>query len=290
MKKLLSIFLVLLLMISLSACAEEGSNESDEVLTLSEQLTALEAEIESIRAEMDAINIAINESSNSGELTDLTTQLNTLTDEMDDLSLAFQIMATTITLSKPEEIMLDELSYASYLNESNPEVTMVIKDVGTMTMQLFPSVAPNSVNNFIKLIQEGFYDGLIFHRVIEGFVIQGGWASLVGKQDSACVIQGEFASNGIENDLAHDRGVLSYARTSVKDSATSQFFIMHANSSFLNGEYAAFGGLTSGFNVLDYIATVDRNAQDRPLSDIVIESVTIDLKGETYPDPICLNS
>ena len=290
MKKILSLFLVLLFMISLSACAEEGSNESDEPLTLSEQLTALEAEIESIRAEMDAINIAINESSNSGELTDLTIQLNTLTDEMDDLSLAFQIMATTITLSKPEEIMLDELSYASYLNESNPEVTMVIKDVGTMTMQLFPSVAPNSVNNFIKLIQEGFYDGLIFHRVIEGFVIQGGWASLVGKQDSACVIQGEFASNGIENDLAHDRGVLSYARTSVKDSATSQFFIMHANSSFLNGEYAAFGGLTSGFNVLDYIATVDRNAQDRPLSDIVIESVTIDLKGETYPDPICLNS
>lgn len=287
MKKLMLIISLFLTSTILIACEE---TPPEVALTLSEQLDALEIQMAEIASEIEAINEALSlETTETSELTTLQIQLNTLTAEMDDLTASFSAMATTISLLQPEEIMLDELSYASYLSDTNPEVTMVIKDVGTMTLQLFPDVAPNSVNNMIKLIEEGFYDGLIFHRVIEGFMIQGGWASLIGRTDSSCVIQGEFESNGIENPLEHDRGVLSYARTSVKDSATSQFFIMHAKSPHLDGQYAAFGGLTSGFNVLDHIATVSKNAQDRPLTDVIIESVTIDLKGQTYPDPVCIN-
>ena len=188
-----------------------------------------------------------------------------------------------------EEIIYNmDLPYSDYFNESNPLVTMVVAGKGTIVIELFPDVAPNSVNNMIALIQDGFYDGLIFHRVIQGFMIQGGWGDLKGKQAS-CTIAGEFNSNGFTNDLIHERGVISMARTNVRDSATSQFFLMHAKSPWLDGEYAAFGGMVSGFDVLDAVATTATGAQDAPLTEVVIESVRVDLRGYTPAPPVCVN-
>lgn len=191
--------------------------------------------------------------------------------------------------NQPEEIEYDmELPYSSYFNSSNPLVTMVVAGKGTIVIELFPDVAPNSVNNMIKLIQDGFYDGLIFHRVIQGFMIQGGWGDLKGKQ-ATCTIAGEFASNGFANPLLHERGVISMARTNVRNSATSQFFLMHAKSPWLDGEYAAFGGMVSGFEVLDAVATTPTGFQDAPNTEVVIESVTVDLRGYNPAPPVCVN-
>lgn len=186
----------------------------------------------------------------------------------------------------PEEgnIYLDTLPYYEYISLNNPEVTITIKDMGEIKLQLFEEVAPNTVYNFVKYIQDGAYSGSTFHRVIENFMIQGGMVA-----DTTCVIKGDFAANGVDNPLAHDRGVISMARTSVMDSASSQFFIMHATSSHLDGMYAAFGGVVSGFNILDYIATIDTDSYDGPTTDVVIESITVDLKGNDFPDPVCVD-
>lgn len=173
-------------------------------------------------------------------------------------------------------------AYASYLSDTNPRVTMEVAGLGTLVLELFPEVAPNSVNNMINLIQQGYYDGLVFHRVIEGFMIQGGASSV-----AACQIAGEFEANGFVNDLKHTRGVLSMARTSVMNSATSQFFIMHQNSPHLDRQYAAFGGLISGFEVLDAIATTATGFQDRPNTDIVMSRVTVDLRGYVPSATVC---
>ncbi len=174
------------------------------------------------------------------------------------------------------------MSYESYLNEKNPKVTMVIKDYGTIELELFPSVAPNSVNNFIDLVQKKYYDGLIFHRIIPGFMVQGG-----GGTTPTCSIKGEFATNGFENVLVHSRGVISMARTNDPNSATSQFFIMHQNAPHLDRNYAGFGGVVSGIEIVDKIVKQSRDYRDRPDIDIVIESATVDTKGITYEAPIC---
>jgi len=181
-----------------------------------------------------------------------------------------------------------ELAYSAYFKATNPLVTMNVAGQGMIVIELFPDVAPNSVNNMIKLIQDGFYDGLIFHRVIPGFMIQGGWGDLKGKT-TPCTIAGEFSANGFDNKLIHDRGVISMARTNVRNSATSQFFLMHAKSPWLDGEYAAFGGMVSGFDVLDAIANTPTGAQDAPRTEVVIASVTVDLRGYTPAPPVCVN-
>lgn len=209
--------------------------------------------------------------------------------EPDDLDPAEEINPPVESNDPEEEEFMTDLPYNSYLKSSNPVVTMEIAGAGTMIAQLFPDVAPNSVNNMIQLIQEGYYDGLIFHRVIEGFMIQGGWGELVGKAPVSCTIAGEFASNGFPNDLSHDRGVLSMARTAVKDSATSQFFVMHQLSPHLNGEYAGFGGLVEGFDVLDGIATTATGPGDQPTDPVVIERVTVELNGYVPSAPDCVN-
>ncbi|MFU8792630.1 MAG: peptidylprolyl isomerase [Acholeplasmataceae bacterium] len=172
--------------------------------------------------------------------------------------------------------------YESFMHSENPEVTINVKDFGTIKIQLFQSVAPNTVANFAHLVSQKYYDGLIFHRIIPGFMIQGGWG-----QKDACAIKGEFSSNGIQNDLTHDRGVISMARTNDPNSASSQFFIMHQASPHLNGQYAAFGAVFEGIEVVDKIAVSQKNHNDKPLKDIVIESMTIDLKGQTLPKPVC---
>ena len=154
-----------------------------------------------------------------------------------------------------------------------------------MSGELYPDVAPITVKNFISLIEKNFYDGLIFHRVIPGFMIQGGGLDAQMKEKACPSIKGEFRSNGVQNDLLHTRGVLSMARTMVKDSASSQFFIMHADAPHLDGQYAAFGKVTEGMDTVDYIANVGTDFSDRPVVPVRMKTVTVDTKGETYEAP-----
>lgn len=155
----------------------------------------------------------------------------------------------------------------------NIEIEM--NDGGVIKAELYPDVAPITVDNFVKLINENFFDGLIFHRVIEGFMIQGGGMDAVGNQKKANSIKGEFASNGVKNDLKHTRGVLSMARTMIPDSASSQFFIMHMDAPHLDGQYAAFGKVTEGMEVVDKIATCDTDFSDMPIVPQVIKTIKL---------------
>ena len=152
-------------------------------------------------------------------------------------------------------------------------------------IELYPEIAPITCANFEKLVKEGFYDGLIFHRVISGFMIQGGDPTGTGMGGPGYSIKGEFAANGVTNDLKHTEGVLSMARAMHPDSAGSQFFIMHKTSPHLDGSYAAFGKVIEGMDVVNKIADTPTDYSDRPLEDQVMESVTVDTFGETYPEP-----
>ena len=168
---------------------------------------------------------------------------------------------------------------------TNPVVTITMTNGDVMKAELYPEIAPNTVNNFISLVQKGFYDGLIFHRVISGFMIQGGDPQGTGMGGPGYSIKGEFAMNGVRNDLKHTRGVLSMARSIMPNSAGSQFFIMHANAPHLDGQYAAFGKVVEGLDVVDKIASVRTGWQDKPVEEQKIQSMTVELFGETYPEP-----
>ena len=159
--------------------------------------------------------------------------------------------------------------------DQNPIVTFTMENGDTMKAELYPEVAPNTVNNFISLVKKGFYDGLIFHRIISGFMIQGGDPDGTGMGGPGYSIKGEFSYNGVDNNLKHSRGVLSMARAQHPDSAGSQFFIMHANAPHLDGQYAAFGKVISGMDVVDEIASVQTDYADKPLTPQVMKSVTI---------------
>jgi peptidyl-prolyl cis-trans isomerase B (cyclophilin B) len=167
----------------------------------------------------------------------------------------------------------------------NPIVTFTMENGDVMKAELYPEIAPNTVNNFISLINKGFYNGLIFHRIISGFMIQGGDPEGSGMGGPGYSIKGEFKINNFENDLKHAKGVLSMARSQHPDSAGSQFFIMHQNSPHLDGQYAAFGKLTDGTDVLDKIAAVETDWSDRPRKAQVMKSVTVDTFGVSYPEP-----
>lgn len=170
--------------------------------------------------------------------------------------------------------------------ENNPIVTITMEDGGRIVAELYPEVAPQSVYNFISLIKKGFYNGLIFHRCIYGFMIQGGCPDGTGMGGPGYCIKGEFKSNGFNNDLRHSRGVLSMARAQDPNSAGSQFFIMHKDSPHLDGEYAAFGMVIEGMEVVDAIASVPRNMiTNKPKKPQVMASVTVDTKGVDYPEP-----
>lgn len=165
----------------------------------------------------------------------------------------------------------------------NPIVTFEMENGKTMTAELYPEIAPNTVANFVTLVQSGFYDGLIFHRVIPGFMIQGGDPQGTGMGGPGYTIKGEFAHNGFrQNNLRHTRGVLSMARSMMPNSAGSQFFIMHADAPHLDGEYAAFGKVTEGMDTVDEIASTRTGRQDRPMADQRIRRVTVETFGETY--------
>ncbi len=169
---------------------------------------------------------------------------------------------------------------------SNPIVTFEMENGGVMKAELYPDVAPNTVNNFISLVKKGFYDGLIFHRVIPGFMIQGGDPKGSGVGGPGYSIRGEFSSNGFANDLKHDRGVLSMARTMAPNSAGSQFFVMHEDSPHLDGQYAAFGKVIEGIEVVDEICKVRTDYNDRPRVPQVMKRVTVETFGVDYPEPV----
>ena len=168
---------------------------------------------------------------------------------------------------------------------SNPIVTIEMENGDIMKAELYPEIAPNTVNNFISLVKKGFYDGVIFHRVINGFMIQGGDPDGTGMGGPGYEIKGEFSQNGFKNDLKHSEGVLSMARTMIPDSAGSQFFIMHKNSPHLDGAYAAFGKVIEGMDVVNKIADVQTDYNDRPMKEQKIKSMTVETFGETYPEP-----
>lgn len=166
-----------------------------------------------------------------------------------------------------------------------PVATIVIKDYGTIEAELYPHIAPNTVNNFISLANSGFYNNLTFHRVIKNFMIQGGDPNGDGTGGPGYNIKGEFTNNKFKNDLKHTEGVLSMARSQSKNSAGSQFFIMTADSPHLDGQYASFGKVISGMDVVHMIENVETNSNDKPVKDIVIESIKVDTKGVKYEEP-----
>ena len=168
---------------------------------------------------------------------------------------------------------------------SNPVVTITMDNGDVIKAELYPEIAPNTVNNFISLINKGFYDGLIFHRVINGFMIQGGCPDGTGMGGPGYQIKGEFSKNRFRNDLKHTEGVLSMARSMKPNSAGSQFFIMHKAAPHLDGSYAAFGKVIEGMDVVNRIAEEDTDYNDRPLDDQVIKSMTVDTFGVPYPEP-----
>lgn len=167
----------------------------------------------------------------------------------------------------------------------NPVITIEMEDGGIIRAELYPDIAPNTVHNFLSLVQKGFYNGLIFHRVIEDFMIQGGCPEGNGTGGPGYSIKGEFTQNRFKNELKHTEGVLSMARAMNPNSAGSQFFIMHKNSPHLDGSYAAFGKVTGGMDVVNKIAEVDVDYNDRPIVSQVIKSITADTFGVEYPEP-----
>jgi peptidyl-prolyl cis-trans isomerase B (cyclophilin B) len=177
------------------------------------------------------------------------------------------------------------LNEKEIMRMANPVITITMENGDVMKAELYPEIAPNTVNNFISLVSKGYYDGLIFHRVISGFMIQGGCPQGTGMGGPGYCIKGEFSQNGFKNDLKHTEGVLSMARAMYPDSAGSQFFIMHKTSPHLDGAYAAFGKITEGMEVVNRIADERTDYSDRPLSEQKIKSMTVDTFGETYPEP-----
>lgn len=167
----------------------------------------------------------------------------------------------------------------------NPIVTIEMENGDVMKAELYPEIAPNTVNNFVSLVNKGFYDGVIFHRVIRGFMIQGGDPQGTGVGGPGYSIKGEFSYNGFANDLKHTKGVLSMARTMEPNSAGSQFFIMHETSPHLDGQYAAFGKVVEGEDIIDKIAAVATDYMDKPLEEQKMKKVTVETFGQDYPEP-----
>lgn len=167
----------------------------------------------------------------------------------------------------------------------NPIVTITMENGDVMKAELYPDIAPNTVNNFISLVSKGYYDGLIFHRVIKGFMIQGGCPSGTGYDGPGYSIPGEFSKNGFKNDLLHEPGVLSMARSAHPDSAGSQFFLMHKTSPHLDGAYAAFGKVIEGLTIVDKIAETQVDYSDKPVNEQKIKSMTVETFGVDYPEP-----
>ena len=200
------------------------------------------------------------------------------------LALVLLVSLTALTGCKSNDSKTPTQNITAYTlkNEKDPVATITMENGGVITVELYPDVAPNTVANFITLANQGFYDGLIFHRVIKGFMIQGGDPNGVGPGGPGYSIKGEFSANGFDNKLSHTRGVISMARSSSFDSAGSQFFIMHADGTYLDTQYAAFGEVVDGMDVVDAIAETQTGANDRPVSEQKIKTIRVDAKGVDY--------
>ena len=201
------------------------------------------------------------------------------------LAAALALAATTVGCKSSGTDKPNENQGDNDMNNDKIIATIEMENGGVMKLELYPEIAPQSVYNFVSLARSGFYDGLTFHRIIPGFMIQGGDPTGTGMGGPGYSIKGEFAANGVTNDLKHTEGVLSMARAMHPDSAGSQFFIMHKTSPHLDGSYAAFGKVIEGMDVVNKIAETRTDYSDRPLEDQVMESVTVDTFGETYPEP-----
>ena len=199
--------------------------------------------------------------------------------------LAAQSAAEIGSLGRADRKIKNKFQKGEFIMAQNPIVTFEMADGKTMKAELYPEIAPNTVNNFISLIKKGFYDGVIFHRVINGFMIQGGDPEGTGMGGPGYEIKGEFSQNGFQNELKHTEGVLSMARSMMPDSAGSQFFIMHKTSPHLDGAYAAFGKITEGMEAVNAIAETATDYSDRPLEDQVMKAVTVETFGVDYPEP-----
>lgn len=195
--------------------------------------------------------------------------------------------STTIWLAAADSIvnLLPSMNKGEYTMAQNPIVTIEMENGDIIKAELYPEIAPNTVKNFISLVKKGYYDGLIFHRVINGFMIQGGCPDGTGMGSPGYSIKGEFAQNGFANDLKHTEGVLSMARSMMPDSAGSQFFIMHKNAPHLDGAYAAFGKVIEGQDIVNKIATTQTDYSDRPLKKQIMKKVTVDTFGVDYEEP-----
>lgn len=199
---------------------------------------------------------------------------------MDYMSiLAVVVVAAVLALIQAGPVFAEEVV------AKNPLVTMDVGELGVIKIELYPDIAPNTVNNFIALVKQGYYDGVIFHRVIPGFMIQGGDPTGTGSGGPGHSIKGEFSQNGFPNSLKHKRGVISMARTNIPDSAGSQFFLMVADSPHLDGAYAAFGQVVEGIEVADQIVSAQRDRMDKPLEEQVIQTMTVETYEVTYPEP-----
>jgi len=193
------------------------------------------------------------------------------------LAVSFLLVLTACS-AKKKEIDLSGVT-------QNPVVTITMQDGGVIKAELYPQVAPNTVCNFISLINKGYYSGTNFHRIISGFMIQGGTPGGAGSGGPGYTIDGEFTSNGFQNDLLHTRGVVSMARGNEPNTAGSQFFIVHEDSDWLNGEYAAFGKVTEGMEVVDRIAAVQTDVNGRPADPQTVATITVETFGFDYPEP-----
>jgi len=192
---------------------------------------------------------------------------------------------STLTILLIAILVGSKAVYAEDMEKKNPIVTLEISELGDIEIELYPDVAPNTVRNFISLVEEGYYDGIIFHRVIPGFMVQGGDPTGTGTGGPGYAIKGEFLQNGFPNQLKHDRGVISMARTSAPNSAGSQFFIMVEKSPHLDGAYAGFGQVVKGMEIVDLIVQAERNSMDKPLDDQKITKATVETFGVEYPEP-----
>lgn len=202
------------------------------------------------------------------------------------LSLVLPLLLSGCGTTKSEPSNEENTTQAKVISPDDyPIVTITMEDNSTITLELYPDKAPNTVNNFVSLVNKGFYDGLIFHRIIPDFMIQGGDPNGNGTGGPGYSIKGEFSENGFENDLKHERGVISMARSQLPDSAGSQFFIMVADAPHLDGEYAPFGKVIEGMDVVDKIVSSKRDKNDKPVEEIKMKQVTVDTKGIDYEEP-----
>ncbi|MDR4315091.1 peptidyl-prolyl cis-trans isomerase [Niallia circulans] len=202
------------------------------------------------------------------------------------LSLVLLLLLSGCGTTKSEPSKEENTTQAKVISPDDyPIVTITMEDNSTITLELYPDKAPNTVNNFVSLVNKGFYDGLIFHRIIPDFMIQGGDPNGNGTGGPGYSIKGEFSENGFENDLKHERGVISMARSQLPDSAGSQFFIMVADAPHLDGEYAPFGKVIEGMDVVDKIVSSKRDKNDKPVEEIKMKQITVDTKGIDYEEP-----